>query len=116
METDHITIPQKPTVEVIEAMVEAALDNKNNLEAIYKAVVAHFNAEHRRYAAPSEPNQITRVVVCEGKTKLTNTAFVAMTAYVGPRQVPAVGYFPASVARSLAKDLKLMADVAEGKL
>jgi len=114
MTTSHITIPKKPTVEVIEAMIEASLANKNNVEAIYQAVVAHFDALHFIHSRNMTGEQIARLEVGTGERSASRAPFVFVTCYVGAEQKPATGYMTPDKALELSEDFFNMAMKAVG--
>lgn len=114
MTTSHITIPQKPTIEVIEAMIEAALDNKNNVEALYKAIVDHFNALHFTHTRDLRCDQISHMEVGTGTYERTHIPFVFVAVKVGAEQAPASGYMSPDKALQLSEDFFNMAMKAAG--
>lgn len=114
MTTSHITIPKKPPVEVIEAMIEASLANKNNVEAVYQAIVAHFEASHLEHSRGMSGDRLARIEIGTGEGNIHKAPFVFVTCYVGADQKPATGYFAPEQALSVSHDMFNMAMRALG--
>ncbi len=116
MNTLHVSAPKTPTTEIIEAMVEAALDNKHNMEAIYRAIVATLEKERTERFVQAKEDLIVCVEVCSAVQSVNgspNTPVVLLDALIGPQRKRAHGYLPLNVARQLAWDIATRANQAE---
>lgn len=111
----HVTIPAKPPVEVIEAMIEAAIANKNNVEVLYKAIVDYFVNVDLTFAKDADEDQIMKMAVGNGTVRYNSSYFVTLTTFCGPDMRPAVGFITPDTARGLGMDLIGMAKIVEGK-
>lgn len=114
MNTEHIAIPVVPPVEVIEAMIETSLEHKNNVEKIYKTIVAHFVNANKTHCENVDPDQIMQLEIGTGGFTDADERLVTLTAYYGPNRKSVTGYISPRNARFLARDIIFRAAVAEG--
>lgn len=109
MATTHVTIPNNPPVAVIEAMIEASLEHKNNVEKIYKSIVDHYKTLSYKHSRTYDENEISRIEVGHGCDAKSPIPFVFVQCYIGPDQTQATGFMTPDAAFNLSKSFFDMA-------
>lgn len=105
MNTSHTTIPNKPPVEVIEAMIEASLANKHNVEAVYKAVIDYFKDKHIAMAKDFKGDRIVRIGIGTCEASAEGIDCVTVEIELGGDLKHATGLVPPETAVALSKSL-----------
>lgn len=114
MATTHITIPKTPPIEVIEAMIEASIDSKHNVEAIYKAIIAYYETRHIQLTKDLAGDQIATVSVTVSTNTIQNTKAVLLEVAVGAERKQATGLLSIDTALQLSESLFEKAIEASG--